>query len=769
MARNGAFAAGLFALAACAAQTDAIVLENAAFRLEVGADATARSLVVKATGEECLSKAELLPLFAATQDRPFNNEIKLIHPNKRTVYPACSLSLDGAVPTANDQLPAADYQLSTTNYQLIIGFPHRMYEAKVRVKVAPSYMAFELVDFICDRKTTYKYLKMDIPPVASFRVLQLPVANRKNFGDWLNASWDESVAVGVVGTSQYPDIDHENRSGCRLLTADLVRGQKLRGAGAALIAAPGREAFLDAMDALEEDFGLPRGVKSRRSPVVNRSIFHTYGGITPANIDELLPYVKAGGFRLMTFSYRDVVKAEGSWALCGNYDMRPEYAEGEKSLREMLVKVKAAGIIPGLHTLHSHIGMKSRYVTPVADPRLNKTRRFTLAKPLPADTNMTELTVFEPTDDTTMFEPCRVLQFGGELVSYERYTTEPPYRFLGVRRGAWNTTVVAHPAGEVGGILDISEFGRPDSCYLDQNSDLQDEVAAKIAKLYGCGFEYVYLDGSEGVNAPFNFHVSNAQYRYWRLLKPEPLLAEGAAKTHFGWHMLSGANAFDCFMPEEFKEKLIEYPFAQAPISWQEMTRCNFGWWHLYPPCQGGTIGVQPDMWEFGQAVSVAWRCPVTVQARLADLKAHPRTADILETMRRWEEFREKDLMTEAERREILSDYRQEHHLIKRADGSYQIVRYGQIPVGDKDVRAFLFAADGYRWVVYWNTRGSSALELPVAADVVALFDEFAGKPVEIKKKLGKVTIPAAGRAYLRTTLSADAIKKAFASALGGI
>lgn len=84
-----AFAVGLFAHTACHAQSDAIVLENAAFRLVVGTNALARSLVVKATGEECLSNAEPLPIFTATQDRPFNNEIKLIHPNKRTVYPAC--------------------------------------------------------------------------------------------------------------------------------------------------------------------------------------------------------------------------------------------------------------------------------------------------------------------------------------------------------------------------------------------------------------------------------------------------------------------------------------------------------------------------------------------------------------------------------------------------------------------------------------------------------------------------------------------------------
>ena len=178
------------------------------------------------------------------------------------------------------------------------------------------------------------------------------------------------------------------------------------------------------------------------------------------------------------------------------------------------------------------------------------------------------------------------------------------------------------------------------------------------------------MDGSEGVNVPFNFHLSNGQYRQWKMLSPEPLMAEGAAKTHFGWHMLSGANAFDCFGPEEFKDMLIKYPLAQAPLTWQEMTRCNFGWWGYVPPrapsADGknpGTVGTQSDMWEFGQSTSIAWRCPMTVQMSLYNLKKHPRTADILETMRRWEEYREKDLMTEAERKEIISDYRQEHHL----------------------------------------------------------------------------------------------------------
>ena len=722
------------------------------FTLRVGEDACVKSLVVKATGEECVDAALRLPLFTVTQDRPFNNEVKLIHPNKRTVYPACSLRRAGDT--------------------LVVGFPHRQYEAKVSLKTADGYVAFTLEDFICDRKSTYDYLKMDIPPVASFRVLQLPVRNRKNFGDWLNASWDEKAAVGVVGTSPYPDIDHEERIGARILFGEVYAGIKLRGAGAALIAAPGREAFLDAMDALERDFGLPRGVASRRGDAVKESIFHLSGTVTPDQIDELIGYAKKGGFKLMTFGQYHVTSEIGSWGRFGDYEWRDCFPNREADLKAMLAKVKAAGTHPGIHTLHSHIGLKSRYVTPVADPRLNKTRRFTLAEALPAGTNdIAEVRVFEPTADTVMYKPCRILQFGGELLSYESYTTEPPYKFLGVKRGAHATTVTAHPRGEIGGILDISEFGTPMSCYLDQNTDLQDEVAAKIANIYNCGFEYVYLDGSEGVNRPFNFHVGNAQYRLWKLLKPEPLFGEGAAKTHFGWHMLAGANAFDCFSPTVFKEKLREYPFKQAPITDQDMSRVDFGWWGFWAPGSsdwwGKTMGVQADMWEYGASVAAAWNCAISITMPLAQLRKHQRTDDILETMRRWGDVRRSGKFRE-EWRPLLKNYAQEHHLLVNAKGDYELVPYDMISDGlkkDLPVRAFLFEKDGSTWVVYWHVSGKGEFTLPLDARDVALFDEFAGKPVGVRTVPGGIALPAAGRLYLKSSLPREKLKVAFAAA----
>ena len=60
------------AFAAIGAFAD-VVIENPRFRFVLGDDAKAKSLVLKATGEELLDLNEDLRAFAVIQNRPFNN------------------------------------------------------------------------------------------------------------------------------------------------------------------------------------------------------------------------------------------------------------------------------------------------------------------------------------------------------------------------------------------------------------------------------------------------------------------------------------------------------------------------------------------------------------------------------------------------------------------------------------------------------------------------------------------------------------------------
>ena len=590
---------------------ESIVLETETFTLTLGSDAVARSLVIKETHEEMLVKDAGVPLFSVTQERPFNNEIKLEHPNTKTTYKAVSLSWDGQ--------------------RLTVGFDTAPYEAVVRVDKGAGYLRFTLEDFICE-PSDYNHLALDVPPVAEFRILQLPVKERTHFGEWLNAMWDDVSAVCVAGCDPWSLIWHEDRNGGRILSADLYSGKKLRGGSAAILAAGGKEAFLDAMDGFETDLDLPRGVQSRRSPLLNRSIYWT-SDATPLNIDRHIAVAQKAGLKMMLFYYPCIVKSRG-YRLLGDYDLRDEYPGGYDDIREMLDKVKAAGITPGFHTLQTQVGVESRYVRPSIDPRINRKRLFTLKETIPPTGTVSEITVEENPVDAPLHDHTRVIVFGGEGFEYEGYTTEPPYRFTGVRRGAYGTDAAPHPKGEIGGILDISEFGNGAALYISQDNDLQDEIADKIARIYDCGFEFLYLDGSEGVNPPFGINVSLAQFRLASKLGKMPIFTEGAAKSHFGWHLQAGANAFDIFPPASFKEKILEFPYTEAPRMAKNMTRLDFGWWNITPE-------TTPEMWDFADGKAAEWHCPVTIQFSFKALESNPHADELLAVLKKWEEYRE--------------------------------------------------------------------------------------------------------------------------------
>lgn len=588
-----------------------ITLETETFRLTIGNDAVAKSLVIKETGEEMLVRDSEVPLFAVTQERPYNNEIKLEHPNTKTIYKADTLSWDGE--------------------RLTLGFDTIPYEAVVKVDKGTGYLRFTLEDFIVE-PMDYDYLVLDVPPVSEFRILQLPVKQRKHYGEWLNAMWDDRSAVCVAGCDPWSLIWHEDRKEGKILTADIYSGKKLRGGSAAIIAAAGKEPFLDAMDGFEQDLDLPRGVQSRRSPMLNRSIYWTYDAV-PENIDRHIEIARKAGLKMMLFYFPCFIKNHG-YSYLGDYDLRDDYPNGYDDIKKMIDKVKAAGITPGFHTLQTHIGVKSRYVTPVLDPRLNRKRNFTLKQPIPASGELTEIFVEENPVDAPLFDHTRVVAFGGEAFSYEGYTTTPPYKFTGVSRGTYETRAAAHPKGEIGGILDISEFGYGTSIYINQDNDLQDEVAEKIAKIYNCGFEFLYLDGSEGVNIPFGINVSRSQYRIAAKLDKMPIFTEGAAKAHFGWHLQAGANAFDIFPPEVFMEKIVEFPYSEAPRMAENMTRVDFGWWNITPE-------TTPEMWDFAESKAAEMHCPVTIQFSFKTLEANPRAEELLAVLKKWEEYRE--------------------------------------------------------------------------------------------------------------------------------
>ena len=693
------------------AVADDIVLENGRAKLVIGADAKAKSLTLKANGEELLDAEENVSLFSVTQKRPFNNELKLIHPDKQTTYEANRIRREGGA--------------------LVVGFETVPYEAVITLGTNDAFFSFTLEKFNANH-SMHRDQALDYPPVQMFRLVQLPVKERTNFGEWLNVMWDDKAVAAVMSVSGLEEIDSERRRASRVFSANLRPGLKLKGGQAAIVVGAGREDFMEAMDAFERANGLPLGVESRRRPEMAENILCCHR-ISEKDVDEWIAFCKQAGITLLKW---------GGW-----YWPENGFTGKEKEREELvrvLKKLHDAGIRSGLHILQTYINMGGRYTRGACDPRLNLNRYFTLAEPIGTNDVISEIRVLEnPVDAPIEYKHKRLLRFDGELFLYDSYESEPVRRFVGIKRAQHKTVKREHQRGCIGGIVDLSGFFG-NGCYINQSTDLQDEVAKRVGELYDLGFDFFYFDGSEGSSEPCGIYVPYAQYRVVRACTRPVLFCEGSAKGHFDWHFLSGGNAFDVFGPAVFKKKTAEYALRNAAIAAKDFNRTDFGWWGFYLPSAKEPLGTQFDMWEYGFARAIAWDCMATTCINPKDTKRHPRGADILETVRRWTDVRRRNLVP-ADLKAKWRGPDGEWHLYLNEKGEYEFLPLTMLDAPNaKGLRAFVCERNGKRLVCYWHTSGEGDFTVSLG---------------------GEKKLHAANRAYLETDLSVEDVVKAFKSA----
>lgn len=69
-------------------------------------------------------------------------------------------------------------------------------------------------------------------------------------------------------------------------------------------------------------------------------------------------------------------------------------------------------------------------------------------------------------------------------------------------------------------------------------------------------------------------------------------------------------------------------------------------------------------MYEYICSRGAGWDCPIALMGKLDELQKHPRTADNLEVIRNWEEFRHGNQVTDEIKRQLQGTTR-EHLLVK--------------------------------------------------------------------------------------------------------
>jgi hypothetical protein len=437
-----------------------------------------------------------------------------------------------------------------------------------------------------------------------------------------------------------------------------------------------------------------------------------------------------------------------------------------EDLKTITGKINKAGLIPGFHIQHSKASLNDTYVSPVPDHRLNLIKTFTLAQPL--DKSSTTLTVEENPEGCdliteVMYNKGRVLKIGEELIQYESYTTEWPYQFTGCKRGFLGSHPSSYNNGYKFGLLDLD--GQP-AVRFDQRSSIQQEHAEMIGKISNeAGFRFFSYDGAEDVHTPWWYWVSMSQYKVHKCLQPEPLFSTGAAKSHFGWHILSCSNEFDTFIPEVIKRATREHQAAAARYVAQDFTRVNLGWVNYVAPGEK-TIGMQPDMYEYICTVSAAWDCPISIKANMRELKAHPRTGDNLEVMRRWEEARLSNFFTAGQLEELKKGDK-EYTLLINEKGDFELCQCEHIidaAGGNVKLRAFIFSRSDATYIVFWHPSGEGTLQLNTGRQKLHLFKDL-GKEIRIGESGQQTTINYGDRQYLKIDMSKEEALKLFREA----
>jgi hypothetical protein len=711
--------------AASTAETGDVVLENAEMRLVIAPSGWARSLVHKPSAQECLAGDSVDSMFSVTQYRPYDNELQLALPAKITDFPATQVRRQGE--------------------GLIVDFATVGYQAIIELKITDAYIAFRLKSLTYTGYTPMR--PKEKTPIDETVFLQLPIRDRKNLGEWLNVMWDEDVAVNVLATNPFTQIDAKPRRGYHLFQAGTVNDVQLLGGGAALITTTTPQ-LLDRIARVEEDFDLPRGVESRRSQEYKYSYYQAIS-LTPQDAERQIEFSKMAGLRTMNVYCLAFAKS------IGQFPWRPEYPRGMADLREVVGKIRAAGIIPGLHILYTMATETDPYVTPVPDPRLNLLRSFTLSETIDAQTTIIPVEE-DPRLCTIEDDGKRLLKIQNELVAYKSYSQRPPYRFEGCERGALGTKAVAHESSSRVGLLDMYGGGQPSWLFarFTQNTSIQADVAKRIQEFYEqAGFKFLYFDGAEQVPAPFWYTIARAQECIYEPLQTKPVFSEGSCKSHFSWHILTRGNAFDVAKPEQMKAATRAYPAAEIQRVSKDFTSINFGWIGYWAPSKE-TIGTQPDMLEYVTSRAAAWDCPISLSDGHSDLlsalESHPRTPDNLEVVRRWEDVRGKNWLT-REQKLALRKLEQEHTLLIDEGGQYVLVPWEQVEglaATSDTLRVFLFERNGHIWAAYWHPSGKGSLELPLEARHMQLMREV-GKPVTVKGNGKGVTLPLGERRYL--------------------
>ena len=518
-------ASGPLSAAAPEQAKPALKLRNRHLRLEIGPDARCRQFTARANG----TNYSLQP--ATTSFASVNKAGR--------VFLASKASLSGG--------------------KLTVNFGDANVTATIKVTSQKSYFIFEVAEVLGDG------------------VEELVFAD---FPLTLKAKPGEPFAACALALNLQTNVRDIPGASSRLWAACYPRFGFV-GAKVALIGCPPKELRRILQEAVSASPDLPHspiGGPWAMDAEINRgSYLFNFGDMSEAKVDEWIKLARDLGFTQIDFH------GGNSFRFGDCVPNAKTYPNGWASFKAVIDKLHAAGLQAGLHTYAQFIDKRSKWVTPVPDPRLGKDATFTLAQLL--TTNTTTVTVTESTTNMSTITGFFVhnsvtLRIDDELITYGGVDKSPPFAFTNCKRGAHGTRITEHAAGaKVHHLKECFGLFLPDG-----DSTLYAEVAAATADAFNAGgFDMMYLDALDG-SSIFGggenawHYQSKFVFEIWKRLK-KPALTEMSTFSHHLWLVRSRMGAWD--HPNRSHKRFIDLHCEANEDLKRMFLPGHLGWWAI--------------------------------------------------------------------------------------------------------------------------------------------------------------------------------------------
>ncbi len=420
---------------------------------------------------------------------------------------------------------------------------------------------------------TFRIVKVSLDGLSKLRAGCLVPVCAQYTGYLANIASDDRSGLCMRGYS----ISAKNICMASCLGVDFSAVDGIEGQSFGLAAGP-RGDLQGMLRAMTFEAGVPRSASGGAWSLGaedNRSSYLIADGVKAANVDEWISILRRTG--IGTFHIR------GWWDSTGWYSVDTNRFPRELAdLRDASMKAKAAGFRTSFHTLTDCIARNSPWIPTPAASNLIVCHSYTLARPIPADGDVSEIYVNEkPASDHgfdfALWSRGNTIRIGTEMFQYKDISFEPPYRFTGVSRRAFGTPAEAHPAGARADYL-WCFFGH----FLGEpGTPLTDELAGRIARIYHAGgFDQIYFDGADGLGRwPTKVNGLLRQLYSALATKGHPPHYEDSLWTSAAWwfHSRIGAWDYTRWWPKAFVDRHVRLVVAKARRD--NFMEPNMGWW----------------------------------------------------------------------------------------------------------------------------------------------------------------------------------------------